>query len=120
MELQPISLDRVVDNVLHDYPSLSPEKAKIEVQHPLLPVCGHEAFLSQAVSNPVTILFFSVPSCYRLYGCGSPQYFSRPVSVLVGFATARSKGYNTSGALPPVSDVLLWAQRNGLAEMRWT
>jgi PAS domain S-box-containing protein len=54
IELQPISLDRVVDNVLHDYPTLSPEKAEIEVERPLLPVHGHEAFLSQAVSNLLT------------------------------------------------------------------
>jgi PAS domain S-box-containing protein len=51
VELQPVNLDKLVDGIIKDYPSLQPAKADIEVRKPLLPVRGNEAFLTQCISN---------------------------------------------------------------------
>jgi PAS domain S-box-containing protein len=51
LEMKPVDLEQVVRNVIHDYPALQPPNASIDVQAPLLPVLGHEAFLTQCVSN---------------------------------------------------------------------
>ncbi len=54
VSLHRLPLDGVVDSILHDYPTLAPRKARIEVSQPLLPVYGHEAFVAQALSNLLT------------------------------------------------------------------
>jgi len=51
LELKPIDLEKIVAQVISDYPALQPPDAKVEVQRPLLPVLGHEAFLTQCISN---------------------------------------------------------------------
>jgi signal transduction histidine kinase len=51
VELKPVDLDQLVESTLRDYPSLRDSGAQIEVQKPLLPVLGHEAFLTQCFSN---------------------------------------------------------------------
>lgn len=54
LTLKPISMDRAVENILHDFPSLADCKDHIEVQQPLLSVYGHPAFIGQALSNLLT------------------------------------------------------------------
>ncbi len=54
IELRPIPLDSLVDTLVHDYAAVAPPNAHIEVQHPLPPVFGHEAFMGQALSNLLT------------------------------------------------------------------
>src|SRR5207249_4663232 len=51
MELRPVSLDRLVPDIIHAYPQLQPPHADIIIKHPLLTVHGHEPSLTQAVSN---------------------------------------------------------------------
>ena len=51
VELKKVNLEKLLDEVINDYPTLLPTRVKIEVQKPLLPVRGHEAFLTQCMSN---------------------------------------------------------------------
>src|SRR5262249_289523 len=46
-----VDLDKLVDGIIKDYPSLQPSKADIEVRKPLHQVKGNEAFLTQCISN---------------------------------------------------------------------
>jgi len=51
LELKPVDLEKLVRAVLNDYPGLQPPQATVDVQSPLKPVLGHEAFLTQCISN---------------------------------------------------------------------
>jgi len=51
LDLQPVNLDKLVETTIREYPSLQEQDAQIEIAKPLLPVVGHEAFLSQCFSN---------------------------------------------------------------------
>ena len=51
VELKKVNLEKLLDEVINDYPTLLPTRVRIEVQKPLLPVRGHEAFLTQCMSN---------------------------------------------------------------------
>jgi signal transduction histidine kinase len=49
--LEPVSLDKLVREVVQQYPDMRPEKADIEVEGPLPDVVAHEPSLTQVVSN---------------------------------------------------------------------
>lgn len=51
LDLKPIDVGKLVEQVMTDYPALQEPAATIDVEKPLLPVLGHEAFLTQCVSN---------------------------------------------------------------------
>ena len=51
LELKEIDLEKLVGQVISDYPSLQPPEADIRIRKPLLRVLGHEAFLTQCISN---------------------------------------------------------------------
>jgi signal transduction histidine kinase len=51
MELQPVDLEVVVDQVINHYPTIHDARAGIEIVPPLGRVIAHEAFLAQALSN---------------------------------------------------------------------
>jgi PAS domain S-box-containing protein len=51
VELNPINLEKLVAEIIRDYPYLQPPLAAIEIKKPLAAVSGHEAFLSQCVFN---------------------------------------------------------------------
>jgi len=51
LQLQPIRLDKVVSDVIEQYPQLQPPRCEMTVRAPLLPVCAHESSLAQAISN---------------------------------------------------------------------
>jgi signal transduction histidine kinase len=51
MELRPVALDKVVADIIQQYPQLQPPSAKTSIRAPLLPVVAHEPSLAQAVSN---------------------------------------------------------------------
>jgi signal transduction histidine kinase len=51
VELEPVNLEKLIDSILADYATLQPPNADVEVTKPLLPVLGHEAFLTQCLSN---------------------------------------------------------------------
>jgi len=48
---QPVDLSKLVTDILDQYPNFQAARANIEVQGPLLPVLGHQAFLTQCLSN---------------------------------------------------------------------
>jgi PAS domain S-box-containing protein len=51
LKLEPVSLDKLVRDVLQQYPDMSPERADIKVESPLPDVVAHEASLTQVISN---------------------------------------------------------------------
>jgi signal transduction histidine kinase len=51
LQLVPVDLEKLVNEIRQEHPSLNPPQAEIEIQKPLLPVKGHEALLSQCLSN---------------------------------------------------------------------
>jgi len=51
LQLEPVSLDKLVRDVVENYPVMRPERADIEVKGPLPDVIAHEPSLSQVVSN---------------------------------------------------------------------
>jgi PAS domain S-box-containing protein len=51
IQLQPVSLDKLLHDVIQQYPEMQPPNAEIAVREPLLEVLGHEPSLTQAVSN---------------------------------------------------------------------
>jgi PAS domain S-box-containing protein len=51
LELKEIDLEKIVNQVISDYPHLQPPGADIRMQKPLMQALGHEAFLTQCISN---------------------------------------------------------------------
>lgn len=51
IHLQSIDTERLVRDLLEQYPSFQSPHAEIRVESPLLPVKGHEAFFTQCLSN---------------------------------------------------------------------
>jgi signal transduction histidine kinase len=51
MELEPIDLERIVDDVIDQHKILQSPAAEIKIVRPLLPVLGNEISLGQCVSN---------------------------------------------------------------------
>lgn len=51
IQLEPVSLDKLLREVVLQYPDLRPEHADIEVQGPLPEVLAHEPSLTQVISN---------------------------------------------------------------------
>jgi len=51
LELRPVNLEQVLAEVINNYPVLLPPSIHVEVRKPLLPVRGHEALLTQCISN---------------------------------------------------------------------
>ncbi|QYM79088.1 PAS domain S-box protein [Horticoccus luteus] len=51
LALEPVSLEKLVHEVVQQYPDMRPERAEIAVEGPLPEVIGHEPSLSQVVSN---------------------------------------------------------------------
>jgi len=48
---QPIDLDKLITDIVEQYPQFEAAKAHIEIKPPLLPVLGHTALLTQCISN---------------------------------------------------------------------
>lgn len=51
IQLQPVSLDKLVQEIVHQYPEMQPPRAEIQIEGPLAKVLGHEPSLVQALSN---------------------------------------------------------------------
>jgi len=45
-----VDLEAVIANTIRDHPLLQPSHAEIEIDRPLLPVLGFQAFVSQILS----------------------------------------------------------------------
>src|SRR5205085_3035039 len=48
---QPVNTEQLIRDVISEYPHLQPTQADILIEGPLLPVKGHEGFLTQCLSN---------------------------------------------------------------------
>ncbi len=88
VEIKPLQLEKVLEPVIHDYPALQEPNAEIAVEKPLLPVLGHEAFLTQCFSNLL--------------------------SNAVKFVAEGQKPQVRIGTQPIGSDVRVWFQDNGI------
>lgn len=51
MQVQPVSLDRLIEEIIQHYPEMQPPRAEVMVQGPLDSALGHEPSLTQAISN---------------------------------------------------------------------
>jgi signal transduction histidine kinase len=51
IDVQAISLDRLIREIIQQYPEMQQPQAHVEIMEPLQDVIAHEASLSQAVSN---------------------------------------------------------------------
>jgi signal transduction histidine kinase len=49
--LSPVNVDALVRALVRERPELSPPRAEIKIESPLLPVLSHEAMLSQCLTN---------------------------------------------------------------------
>lgn len=54
VQLDPIALEPLMKDIIHQYPHLQPPAAEIEITTPLLNVLGHETTLGQCVANLLT------------------------------------------------------------------
>jgi PAS domain S-box-containing protein len=51
IRLHPVSLEKLVPEIIRHYPEMQPPKAEITIRGPLEKVIGNESFLTQALSN---------------------------------------------------------------------
>jgi PAS domain S-box-containing protein len=51
IELHPVNLEQLIEDILPNYPEFQAPKAEILIQKPLQKVIGHEAYLTQCVTN---------------------------------------------------------------------
>lgn len=49
--LHAVDLERLIEDILSNYPEFQPPRACIQIQRPLHRVLGHEAYLTQCVTN---------------------------------------------------------------------
>ena len=65
IRLEPVSLERLVAEVVQQYPQMHPDKADIERQGPLPEVLAHEPSLTQVISNLLSNAVKFVPPAIR-------------------------------------------------------
>ena len=51
IELRTIDVEQLMRQIIDERPDLQPPRAEIEIAAPLQPVRGHEAYLSQCITN---------------------------------------------------------------------
>jgi PAS domain S-box-containing protein len=51
IELRPVNLERLIDDIISAHPEFQAPKARVSVETPLHRVLGHEAYLTQCVTN---------------------------------------------------------------------
>jgi len=54
IQLERVDLEGLIVEIIREHPSLDPGRAEVKIESPLLPVLGHEASLSQCISNLLT------------------------------------------------------------------
>ena len=54
VQLTVVNVETVIKEVIQNYPALQPDRASITVISPIPPVVGHEAYVTQIVSNLLT------------------------------------------------------------------
>jgi PAS domain S-box-containing protein len=51
IELRPVNIERLIEDIIAAHPEFQPPKSRIVVEQPLHRVIGHEAYLTQCVTN---------------------------------------------------------------------
>jgi PAS domain S-box-containing protein len=51
LKLQPVSLDKLIGEIIQQYPKMQPPRASVSIHSPLPEVMAHEPSLAQALSN---------------------------------------------------------------------
>ena len=51
IQLQPVSLQKLIPEIVRHYPEMQPPRAEVNIREPLHAVIGHEPSLTQAISN---------------------------------------------------------------------
>lgn len=51
VKLKPVCIEKLTRQLIDENPALQEPRATVEIQKPLLPVLGHEAYLTQVLSN---------------------------------------------------------------------
>jgi len=51
IQIEGLDLDKLLLQIIHERPELQPPQAQIKIEHPLLRVLGHEASLTQCLTN---------------------------------------------------------------------
>ncbi len=51
IKLTPVDVDRLVHDIVHERPELQEPKTQLVIESPLLPVLGHDASLTQCLTN---------------------------------------------------------------------
>jgi PAS domain S-box-containing protein len=80
IELEPVSLDKLIREVVQQYPDMRPECADIDVEGPLPDVIAHEPSLTQVVSNLLSNAVKFVPPNERpriRVGCDRRDFRAR-------------------------------------------
>lgn len=54
IKTQSIDLEKLIRDILHQYPEMQPPHLEVRIKTPLIPVMAHESALSQALSNLLT------------------------------------------------------------------
>jgi signal transduction histidine kinase len=62
LQLQPVNLNKLIRDILDQYPDMQPPQAEVSVQEQLPSVTAHEPSLSQAISNLLCNAVKFVPS----------------------------------------------------------
>lgn len=62
IQLAKVDLDKLVHEIVQQYPGFQPPQALIEINAPLQPVIGHEASLTQCISNLLSNAVKFVPA----------------------------------------------------------
>lgn len=62
IEIRPINLEKLVEEIVQHYPALQPPKADIKIKTPLVNVLGHDGSMTQCVSNLLSNAVKFVPS----------------------------------------------------------
>lgn len=62
MEIRPINLEKLVHEIVEQFPALQPPEADIEIETPLSEVMGHDGSMTQCVSNLLSNAVKFVPS----------------------------------------------------------
>lgn len=83
IQLQPVALDRLVHEVLEQYPEMREPRAEVAVAGPLRAVMAHEPSLSQVVSNLLTNAVKFVPPGVKPQVTVSTEARGREVRLLV-------------------------------------
>lgn len=51
IKLEPVSLQKLISDIIQQYPAMQQPNAEVTIREPLLPVLAHEPSLTQALSN---------------------------------------------------------------------